>query len=57
MSLLRACRTETESLHRLRLRPGGRLRPGVRFGKAQIETHYNLARIAEGLEKGGVAVR
>ena len=27
------------------------------FNKAQIETHYNLARIAEGLEKGGVAVR
>ena len=27
------------------------------FNKAQIETHYNLARIAEGLEKAGVAVR
>ncbi|MYA30655.1 MAG: hypothetical protein F4Y31_05405 [Gammaproteobacteria bacterium] len=27
------------------------------FNNAQIETHYNLTRIAEGLEKAGVAVR
>ena len=27
------------------------------FNKAQIETHYNLARIAEGLEKAGAAGR